>query len=340
MFEKIFIYSPIDRKLNKISGVAWAIKMVLILFPIGGLGIGLFSCYVKYIPADRYRMLYYILYLLLMLIVVYGIVRWLRELFTVYAIGKDGKFYRFRMMAFAMGYLGFGRKVSEVAAKKTGKLAGTFELMMKVKQTIEGLEKEEQVEEMFAAGYLSEISDITVIREKDDYIKISAVCSEKKGDKKRKLTVRKVYDDWQNLSGYIKHMAAGESGEYKFVSRTSYRDFVGKKESYIRKVIKQSVVAIGITAWLGIFMLSGDISRESNIRAGKYTLTETNVDKNYELYTSVENPEHKIKIYDEKHINYKPLMAVFLICEVLIITINIDINSVMNKKSAGQKKVD
>ena len=49
---------------------------------------------------------------------------------------------------------------------------------------------------------------------------------------------------------------------------------------------------------------------------------------------------YRIKIYDGKHINYNPLMAVFLICEVLIITINIDMNSVMNKKSAGQKKVD
>lgn len=331
MFEKIFIYSPIDRKLNKIPGVWGAVKMVLILFPLGGLGIGLFSCYVKYISPENYKMLYYMLYLLLMVIVIHGIIRWLVELFNVYAIGKDGKFYRFRMMSFASGYLGFGRKVSEVATKNTGRLAGTFELMMKVRETIEGLENEEQVEEMFAAGYLSEISDIKILKNNGQVLKISAMCNEKRKKRKRIIKIRKVYDDWQNLFGYIKHISKGENKDYVYIKRTSYHDLAGKKYGYLNRVLRQTLTVIGIVAWLGIFMLSGDISRESSIRSGKYVLVRENTQDDYKVYESVENPSLTFKINVNNHMNYKPLLAIFMICEVLILTINIDMSAIMLK---------
>lgn len=363
MFEKIFTYSSIDKKENRISGGLFVIKMILFAFPVSGLSMGLFSCYVRYLNDTMYRTMYYVIAVLLILLIVFFVIRWINEMFTVYAIGKNGKIYQFKTFAFAVSYLGFGSKINEIAGKGGSKLAGTFELMMKVRRTIEKIDSEEKIEEMFAQGYVVELSEIEITGKNREGIRIKAVSKGSKISGKVYHTIRKVYDDWENLFRYLEYTAEEDKSEgFTYKKKTSYEDFMIEKPGYGKRVFRQSIwVLIGV-AWLGMFMLSSDMNKQSKINAAIYQEAEAEVteiqksfvtikykvekkeyenrltsnDKKYqegekvEIYYEKENPEHYFIFAFDPHINYKPLMVIFLFSEVIILTVNI---SFKNKKT-------
>lgn len=365
MFEKIFIYSSIDKKENRVKGIFDIIKLVLFIFPAAGLSMGLFSCYIKYISDDLYVNIYYIVALVLMAVIVLFVIIWVKEMFMVYAIGKNGKIYRFKMFAFAMGYLGLGSKIGETAGKGMGRLQSAFEIMMKIKKTIESLDNEEQIEEMLAQGYVSEICDIKIKEKNNNRIKFSASCMGNDTKKPVNISVRKVYNDWENLFKYIEFVSENPNSsikDFSFIKKTSYEDFAIKKPSYIKRVAKQSFWVITIAAWLGLYTLSSDINKQSKINAGMYTGTQavvTDVEagngkkkdvfivynaegeeyrnvfttesgkykekKKLEIFYQNDNPEKYFMFALEKHIDYKSLLVLVLFCEVIILAVNIDI---------------
>lgn len=372
MFEKIFTYSSIDKKENRVIGIMDIIKLVLFIFPAAGLIMGLFSCYIMYISDDMYGNIYYVIAFMLMAMILVFMIKWLREMFMVYAIGKNGKIYRFKMFAFAMSYMGLGSKIGDITGKGLGRLQGTFELMMKIKKTIEDLSNEEQIDEMFSQGYVVELCDVKVKGRNNQRIKFSASCMGKGTKKTVNISVRKVYNEWENLFKYIEFVSENPDSSIKdftFIKKTSYEDFAIKKPSYIKRAARQSFVVITIAAWLGMFTLSSDINKQSKINAGLYTGAEAEILKvenakgrkkevsiryyadgkeyqntlttdggkykegeEFELFYQNENPEKYFIFAFEQHVNYKPVLILFLFGEAIILVANIDLKS-NNKKN-------
>lgn len=364
MFEKIFTYSSIDKKENRVMGIMDIIKLVLFIFPAAGLIMGLFSCYIIYISDDMYRNIYYAIAVVLMVMILVFMIKWLKEMFMVYAIGKNGKLYRFKMFAFAIGYMGLGSKIGETAGKGVGRLQGTFELMMKIKKTIEDLDNEEQIDEMFSQGYVAELCDVKVKSRNNTRIKLSAMCMGNGTKKTVNISVRKVYNEWENLFKYIEFVSENPDSSIKdftFIKKTSYEDFAVKKPSYIKRVARQSFVVITVAAWLGMFTLSSDINKQSKINAGIYTGTEAKIldvedakggkkdvsigyyaegkeyqnilttdggkykeGKEFELFYQNENPEKYFIFAFEQHVNYKSVLVLILFGEAVILAANIE----------------
>lgn len=257
MFEKIFTYSSLEKKENKISGVGSVVRVILFLFPVAGLLMGIVSAYVCYISVSVYKLLYYAVAILFVIMMFISIKKWMTELFTVFAIGKDKKLYRFKMIAFAMNYLGFGSKMSEIAAKGRNKTLSLFELMYEIKNTIENLNGEDQITEMFSNGYLCRLDNVTVIKNNTESIVISADFDNTRIKMNRKITIRKVYEDSDNLFHYCRYLSDGENGEFEYIKKTSAEQLMPKKAGYIEKVFRQSVFLINILLWVSLFMYSG-----------------------------------------------------------------------------------
>ena len=366
MFEKIFTYSSVDKKENRIAGALAVIKLILFVFPATGLCMGLFSCYIRYLSDAVYRNIYYVIAAMLIFLIIFNVIRWVNEMFTLYAIGKNGKLYQFKTFAFAMSYMGFSSKINEIAGKGGSRLAGTFEFMMKVRQTIEKIDSEEKIEEMFAQGYVAELSEIEVTKKSRNGIRFKAVSKGNGITKNVHGMIRKVYDDWENLFGYLEYIAEDEekkSGAFEYKKKTSYEDFLIEKPGYGKRVLRQSVWVVIVVAWLGNFMLSNDINKQSKINAGMYQAVQAEVtelqkstvtiayevsDTTYQnklttstkkykpgekvdIYYKKSAPDHYFTFAFEQHINYKPLMVIFLFSEVIILTINLNFK---NKKTS------
>lgn len=365
MFEKIFTYSSIDKKENHVSGVLDIIRLVLLIFPLAGLLLGLISCSIVYIPDLVYKRLYYLITAVLIVFIIVKILKWAGEMFMVYAISNDGRLYRFKMFSFAMNYLGLGGKIGEVRAKGMGGFLGSFELMMKIKKTIESVDNEQQIAEMFAQGYVSEFYSVKVLGRNENGIKVCALTGKEGEAKKITFRIRKVYSDWENLFNYLEYISENENGSIKdfhFTKKTTYEDFIVKRPSYIKRVMKQSAWVLTIAAWIAVITLSSDINKQSKINAGIYKESDArilsvqnqgkksqkvsigyqaggreydtvirpgsgkyNAGDELELYYQSENPEKYIMFAFEDHINYKPILIIVLFCEFIILAVNIDI---------------
>ncbi len=261
MFDKIFTYSTLEKKENKISGVGSVIKMLLFLFPVVGLLMGIISAYVLYVSALVYKIVYYAVAIIFVIVLFRSIRKWMTELFTVYAIGKDKKLYRFRMIAFAMHYLGFGSKVSEIAAKGRNRTVSLFELMYEIKNTIENLSSEEQITEMFSNGYLCRLDNVKVIKDGSEIMVISADLDNMIVKSNREITIRKVYEDSDNLFHYCRYLSDGEKGKFEYIKKTKAEQLMPKKAGYIEKVLRQTVVLVALLLWVSLFMYSGALHR-------------------------------------------------------------------------------
>lgn len=295
MFERIFTYSSFEAKKNKIFGLGNILKLILLLFPLIGLTMSLISAYLFYISPLTYEVVYYFAGALFVIFIGLFMFRWLNELFTVYAIGKDGNFYRFKTLAFAMSYLGIGTMAGEIASKGQGRVVSLFELMYKVKETIQKIDSEEKIVEMCAAGYLCELKDIKVISKSKNGIEINGVLDNRVNEKKVKYKIRKVYEDSDNLLGFFEHLASQPGEKYEYINKTKAEDLMLKKPGYMLKVAKQSYWIVMVTLWLSLIMYSGEL--------------------------------HKIALGAKSAIDVKPVLVLFAFFETIILVINIKIPS-------------
>lgn len=295
MFERIFTYSSFEAKKNKIFGLGNILKLILLLFPLIGLTMSLISAYLFYISPLTYEVVYYFAGALFVIFIGLFMFRWLNELFTVYAIGKDGNFYRFKTLAFAMSYLGIGTMAGEIASKGQGRVVSLFELMYKVKETIQKIDSEEKIVEMCAAGYLCELKDIKVISKSKNGIEINGVLDNRVNEKKVKYKIRKVYEDSDNLLGFFEHLASQPGEKYEYINKTKAEDLMLKKPGYMLKVAKQSYWIVMVTIWLSLIMYSGEL--------------------------------HKIALGAKSAIDVKPVLVLFAFFETIILVINIKIPS-------------
>lgn len=370
MFKKIFTYSDIDRKENRVNGIWHSIIVSILAFPAAGLMLSLFSCYVKYLDQLEYEVLYYTASILLIINICAAVVRWLGELLTVYAVSEDGKIYIFKMTTFAIQYIGIGRKLRDAASKGQGRMALTYELIMNIRKSIQDLQNEQQIEELILQGCAVTVKSIDNISEDKSGITVKCIVDGIKGTLKKSYNIRKVYVDSNNLIKYIKNV--NENGysksDFTFEEKTKYEDFEVEKDGYLKKVARQTFICLGLTMWIALFMLNSDIAKEAKIRNDIYISTEATVtdvvkkngvnnnqlsykkngkyyknvlisskdiykeSDNLKIYINAKKPAKYFVFDNPSHINYKPVAIVFLLAEFIILLANFDINILFRRK--------
>lgn len=367
MFEKIYTYSDVDRKYNRIRGIGGTVLMILFLFPMFGMLCNLFSCYVLYLSPSRHRMVYYIFTAILAIMLIKSVVTWVNEMFTVYAIDKRGKVYRFKMIAFALEYLGIGDKVREAAGTattgRTGRFMAVYGMLVKMRESIEKLKNETELEELIMQGCAAEIKFESVVR-----TGYGIKCSTDRGT----IKIRKVYMDSDNLLGYIEFYCTNkcETGIFRDYapSKKSALEQIVTGKNYFQRVAGKSYWVIGISLWLLLLVCSGDIGRQAQINNGNYKSVDAkcvNVQRsgsNYrysfeyevdgqkyiknikggqnsyktgdtkEYYYNVKSHDKSFYFANESHINAKPVMVIFLVCELIVILVSMDFEELNKQK--------
>lgn len=312
MFDEIFTYSDVDRKYNKISGVGTTVLRLLFLFPLFGMICNVVSCYFVYITPQNYKILFYIFSGVMIVLLISSVIRWVNEMFTVYAIDKNGRVYRFKMIAFALEYLGIGEKTREAAnmasTGRTGRFMATYQMIMKMRETIMKLQKESQLEEMIMQGCAHELKFETAIR-KNNGIK----CKTDAGT----FTIRNVYSDSENLTGYIEYYC--ENGcdtscykSYTKIKKTTLEQLITKK-GYFKRVVSKTLWITGIFLWLALIMYSGSFGKQAKVNHG--------------IQVKGEHIEST-----KSYVNVKPLAIIWGVCELVVVLGCLDFEEIKNKK--------
>ena len=359
MFEKKFTYSDVDRKYNRIRGVGGTVLLILFLFPVFGMLCNLFSCYVMYLTPLQHRIVYYAFTVVLAVMLVLSVIRWVNEMFTMYAIDKNGKVYRFKMIAFALEYLGIGEKARESAQMasmgRTGRFMATYQMIVKMRETVEKLKNDSQLEELIMQGCAVEVKFKSV-----EQRKWGISCQTDIGN----INIRNVYLDGENLMGYIEFYCkndckTGIQKQYEPVKKTTLEQLINKK-NYLQRVAGKTVWVTGICMWALLLMCSGDLGKQAQINHGNYKYAEaecSDIERNGSKYTytfvyavdgkdyskniiagkdkykkgdtieryyNVDNPEETFGFADSTHVNVKPVLVIFLMCELIIVLVCMD----------------
>lgn len=274
MFQKLFLYSVQERRSHHIAGIFGELVRFALWIPVMGLLVALVGYYYQPLTSTQMTIIFSITFLLLFVLLIYRILRYIRENITTYAVDEEGNLLVLNMSRNAASYMNLQ---SVMQGMQGTKLKGMMSAGSAVREALHNVDEEEEIQKNTKAG--------RVIR------KIEKVVSGKKtitlyGDigRKGKLVIRRVYEDCSELEQYCLHLSEGKDPEqFEFYKKTKAEDFLKPEKG--NKFFRYSLgFTVGVL-WLFLFGFSTDINAMAKVRHGIY------IEAQAVVQTSVKNTD-------------------------------------------------
>ncbi len=293
--KKIITYSALERRRNGIMGAETYLGVFLFMFPVIPILLALFSCFIYKLSDTMYSTLFMMGSMLLVMVFLVAEIHWVWELLTVYMVGEDGDLYRLHISGFWYKIKNCTNLLNPMETSG-GKWLQIFYMINNIKLALETA-GDITFDELIQMGRLTRISGITEVRNRKKSIILSADTECGKGKRKRKIVIRKVYDNIDALQAYaaIYQREGKEAAEaYDFKVKKNPASYITATPPRIRKLIRFLMVWTGIMLWFSLFTIYPDLNKLSNINSGRYEKTTAYADRK-----EWENNKASF-VYDEK----------------------------------------
>lgn len=242
MFEKIYIHSKYEQYKNKIPGIKEMVCLFIMGVPFILMIISGLTFLINTFNSKTFTIIFMLMIIGWMLFIGVRIVSYLKNSSKIFAISKDKKIYVMNMSKEAASYL-------SLHTAMLGMRSAATEAMKRIEES----DVEKNIKNY---GLCIDKIDRIVTKKKKliiygDFGKIS------------KLVIPSMYCEMDELKRYLKYIADGEKGKFKFHKRT--------KEDILNEKIRKNPYKIFISVfcvilWLFVYNFANDLNRCAHIR--------------------------------------------------------------------------
>lgn len=275
MYKKIFIYSAVERKRNKIPGLFGSLARFLLGIPYLGLIIAISSYFIK--PADKLtlNLVFGIGTFILLMLMIYRIFRYLQENTTTFAVDEDGTFLMLSMTKNAASYVDLQSAIMNMKMTPGNtKLKSVVSASAAVKSAMDKIDKEEEIQK--SGQGIKVISDVTSVKKTFFSTKVQCKINNKKGV----LKIRPVFMDYDEMLSYIEAMRDKKEADFVFRKKTTEEVLAQIKvnSSIIERVALWFVIVLS----LAVVSFASTLNIKAKIKHNIYQETEAAVVNTYE----------------------------------------------------------
>lgn len=314
----IITYSMIEQGKNDIMGIGKCLLCFVGIFPFIPLLLSLFSCYVKLIPHHIYRIVFFAVAVVGVIVMFCYMLLWLNNVMTVFLIDEENHLYRLKISVFwykiknKMYLLNPGGAVG-------GRLMRLFYMIQNIKLVLESATEDITFDEFITMGKMERLSDIREVKISRKRIQFHAAIKSQKGVSDKCIKLFRAFEQQDRLCEYLKiyeQEGAAATKRVVFDSKVHMEELLLKKleRSPIKKFVKFTVTWTCIMAWIAAFMLNSDLGRLSKMNAGEYVLVQENdrYDTDDEaVYVNIHNEKDFFRQSDYGKL-YKPILILYI----------------------------
>lgn len=347
----IITYSMIEQSKNNIMGIGKILLIYVGTFPFIPLLLSLFSCYIKKLPNDIYRISFFCLAIIGVIIMFEYMAVWIKNVMTVFIIDKKHNLYRVRISVF--WYKIKDKMYLLNPGGATGnRLMRIFYMINNIKSVLGAAIEDITFDEFISMGRMERLSDIKKVRITNKRIVFSATVISKSGKADKRIRILKAFEQTEKFCEYLKICEESGTEAAKgiiFDGKINVEDLLIKKTeiSPLIKLKKFTLKWTSIMAWIAAITLSADLSRLSRINSGEYVL------KNAEEVSAYHNDDKKnnsdtekiyVNVYNEKDyfkkseygVLYKPVLVIY-VSPLLVYAFMVITDKVIDNIKNGQK---
>lgn len=273
--KKIITYSALERRRNGIMSAGTYVGIFLFMFPLIPILLALFSCFIFKLSDTVYSAMFMTGTILLTVLFLVAEIRWLWEMLTVYVAGEDAALYRLHISVFWYKIKDCTNLLNQMNTAGS-KWMQLFYMIQNIKLALAEA-GDISFDELIQMGRLTRITQITEVENRKKSLVLYADFENNKGIRKRKIKIRKVYDDIDALQEYAEiyqNKGKAAAGAYNFKIKKNPSAYVIGVRTPIQKLIRFLIVWTGIMLWLSLFTVYSDLNKLSNINSGRYQKTE------------------------------------------------------------------
>lgn len=261
MFRKLFIYSVQERKRNNIHGLFGEIIEFIICLPVIGLITSLISYLYRPMTSTELTVTFSVTVVALLFVLIFKIIRYTIENVTTFAIDEEGKLVVLNMSKSAASYLDLQSAIQNMNSGENSKLKGMFAAGGILNNAIGNIEADDQTERNLVVR--KKVNKVERVEFKRKKIIISGDISGKK-----KLVIRRVYNDMNVLEEYLRMVESGEdTDKFSFYRNVTEQDYVvTNKKGLLEYSLRWGIFVL----WFVVLTLSTDINTYARIRHNEY----------------------------------------------------------------------
>lgn len=271
MYQKLFIYSPQERKSNRIRGIFGEGICFLGCIPLLGIAISVISYFYRPLSGAETTAISGIALGIFMCMLVWRIIRYAKENVTTYAVDEKGQVLILNMSKNAASYMNLQNVMQQAGNAAGGKKVGmVMSAGSAVRETFENVNSDSDIQAHTGFGRV--IRKIEKIESDTKKIVIYGDISGRK-----KYIIRRVYEDIGELERYLRYLCEGNPPEqFSFYKKTKAEDFIKKDHSNL--FLKYSVRWSIFLLWFVMLGIASDIHTMAKVKHHVYVRTEAAVE--------------------------------------------------------------